>query len=657
MAREVIEGLEPHTDLKHLQISRYNGTTSPTWLAKNISVTSLQTLHLDDCGGWRILPSMGSLPFLTKLKLSNMWEVTEVLVPSLEELILLNMPKLVRCSSTSVGALNSSLRGLQIEDCEALKEFDLFENDDNSEITQGSWLPGLRTLILKYCPHLEVLKPLPPSTTFSKLLIRAVSRFPYMEVSSGEKLKIGNIDEYMGYDIDESCDELRILDDKTLAFHNLRNLKSMAIYGCRNLRSFSFKGFSHLVSLSSLEMTECEQLLSSDVTPEYTLEDVTAVNCNAFPSLKSLSIESCGIAGKWLSLMLQHAPYLEELSIDGCTHITTVLLPMEEEENSLLTTVLSPGNPDEALNWLLYDLYRNGLLHIPSNLVSSLKNMTIYECPLLSFNWVNGCLSGFTSLEKLSIADYHNLFSSGGDDLTNGRWLLPTSLQELNIELFCCQETLQLCFPRDITSLKKLNVCDSPGLQSLQLHSCTALEELKIFGCGSLTVTVLEGIQPLGSLGRLNVSDCPGLPPCLESFSTLCPRLERLCIDDPSVLTTSFCKHLTSMIHLSLQLDFLTVTRLTDEQEQALVLLKSLQKLEFIWCSALVDLPEGLHTLPSLKRLEINQCGRITRLPEAGLPHSLEELEIRSCSQELDDECRRLATSKLKVKIDWTYVN
>ncbi|VAH52040.1 unnamed protein product [Triticum turgidum subsp. durum] len=349
-AREVLEGLEPHMNLKQLHISRYNGTTSPTWLANNISVTSLQRLRLDDCGGWRILPSLGSLPFLTKLKLSSMREVTEILVPSLEELVLIDMPKLVRCSSTFVGALNSSLRALQIEHCEALKEFDLFEEDDNSEIIQGSWLPGLRILILDCCPHLKVLKPLPPSTTLSKVLIKELPRFPHIEVSSGEKLEIRNIGKY----------DLRILDDKILAFHNLRDLKLMDIYGCRNLRSFSFEGFSHLVSLTRLEIGNCEQLFSLDVTPEYTPEDVTAVNCNAFPSLKSLSIWLCGIAGKWLALMRQHALGLEELSLRRCAHITTVLLPMEEEENSLLTTVLSSGktvvssgNQDEALTWLV----------------------------------------------------------------------------------------------------------------------------------------------------------------------------------------------------------------------------------------------------------------------------------------------------------------
>ncbi|XBI94883.1 hypothetical protein VPH35_031446 [Triticum aestivum] len=277
----------------------------------------------------------------------------------------------------------------------------------------------------------------------------------------------------------------------------------------------------------------------------------------------------------------------------------------------------------------------------------------IWDCPRLTFNGAKECFSGFTSLEKLVIRGCPDLFSSlvhkdVTDDQASGRWLLPKSLQELEIVEYS-QEKLQLCFPRDITSLKKLNVYHSPGLQSLRLHSCTALEELEIRCCGSLTVTELEGIQPLGSLGRLNVSDCPGLPPCLESFSTLCPRLERLEIDDPSVLTTSFCKHLTSLQRL--HLGPMKMTRLTDEQERALVLLKSLQELEFNRCRDLVDLPGGLHNLPSLKRLKIWDCLGISRLPEAGLPFSLEELEINHCSKELADQCSLLETSKRKVKI------
>jgi hypothetical protein len=136
----------------------------------------------------------------------------------------------------------------------------------------------------------------------------------------------------------------------------------------------------------------------------------------------------------------------------------------------------------------------------------------------------------------------------------------------------------------------------------------------------------------------------------LESSSRqgyeLFPRLETLEINDPSVLTPSFCNHLTSLRRLKLQ-----SLVLTEKQGRALVLLKSLEELEFNFCFRLVVLPAELHLLPSLKRLELFSCSGISRLPETDLPLSLEELEIKWCSEELTNQCRALATSKLRVKI------
>jgi len=137
----------------------------------------------------------------------------------------------------------------------------------------------------------------------------------------------------------------------------------------------------------------------------------------------------------------------------------------------------------------------------------------------------------------------------------------------------------------------------------------------------------------------------------LEGFSRqgyeLWSRLETLEITVPSVFTMSFCQRLTSLRRLTLE-DLV----LTEEQGRALVLLNSLQQLVFYRCYHLVDLPAGIHALRCLKRLKMTLCKGISRLPETGLPRSLEELEILSCRKELADQCRLLATSKLRVMID-----
>src|SRR6185436_8484313 len=102
--------------------------TFPDWLASTVSVTYLQTLHLEDCRELQVLPSLERLPLLTKLKLRNMQKVRQVTVPPLEELVLIKMPKLERCSCNSVRDLTSSLRVLTIEECRVLEVFPLFES-------------------------------------------------------------------------------------------------------------------------------------------------------------------------------------------------------------------------------------------------------------------------------------------------------------------------------------------------------------------------------------------------------------------------------------------------------------------------------------------------------------------------------------------------
>ncbi|XP_062226783.1 putative disease resistance protein RGA1 isoform X2 [Phragmites australis] len=776
-AKEVIEGLEPHRNLKHLQISGYSGATSPAWLAT--SVSCLQTLHLEDCGQWQILPSLGRLSFLTKLKLRKMQKVIEVSIPSLEKLVLIEMPKLERCSCNSVRDLNSSLRILEIEKCSKLKVFPLLESCEKHKIEKKSWLPRLSELTIHDCPYLMVAYPLPPSSSGCKLSIARVSTLPTMEGSSNGELIIG-ADSYDG-EFDEDSDGLTNLDDKIVSFHNLRDLTRLQIVRCQNLSSISLEGFRQLISLKSLEIDFCGKLFSSVVVPEHTHEYMADANFIALPSLKYLRIDSWGITGKWLTVILKHVPVLEELDLNDL-NISGLLIEGKESGLSHLTSAhraSSSGNRDDAMTSSTPD----GLLRVPSKLIPSLKRMSIWDCRNLTFQMSQEGFAGFTSLEELTVVGCPRLIPSSvhkdeNNDQGTGRWLLPHSLGRLTInhsteilrpyfeenhtclkklevtnspslrclkldsctaleglDIHGCEsltalegldscttleemmirhcgsftelggfsgftslkkltiwecprlipslvhkdensdqgtgrwflphslgelkinhsaEILQPCFEENHNCLKKLEIWGSPSLKCLQLDFCTALEEMAIGGCGSLTA--LQGLQSLGGLRYLIVCRCPGLPPCLEHLSRqgyeLCPRLETLQIDDYSFLTKSFCKHLTSLQRLQLHALSRQVTKLTDEQESALRLLTSLQELDFQNCRSLADLPVGLHSLPSLKRLKIFNCGSISRLPQMGLPPTLEELDVSWCSDELSEQCRKLATSKLKVKID-----
>jgi hypothetical protein len=546
--------------------------------------------------------------------------VTELSVPSLEELVLSDMPKLKTC--TFVGDLKSSLRVLKIERCPVLVVLDLFQKVHNYETEQNSWLPSLKKLIIHGCPKLRVMIPIPPSPTYLRI----------QELASHIMINANSVF------CECSCVNIT-LDEKFLSFHSMRDLMYLEIGGCYNLLSISLKTFGHLISLKTLKICNSSKIIYSD-------EDLVPSNAGALSSLESLCIESCEITGKWLSMMLRQSPTLKELFLYKCPKLTQLQI---EDDKNIQSNLTSAWDASSSGYYLVTASDPDGLCRIPFNLTSSLKKIIMIDCPNLIFDKSRKDLAGLTSLEKLKIWGCPKLLSSlvHNDGQGNGRWLLPQSLEELSIDDYS-HETLRPCFVDNITHLKKLDVIGSEDLESLQLDSCTAMRYLSIFTCSSLTA--LEGLRSLVNLRELDVFDSP----VLDSLATSAESLESLRISEVSRLTTSFCESLSCLRSLTLQ--NLEETRLTDEQDRALLLHGSLQELVFYECG-LVDLPAGLHSLHSLKTLKIKFCGNILGLPDEGLPPSLEELEIQYCSDHLSAQCRSLAKDRLRVKIDGHFVN
>ncbi|KAJ0960147.1 hypothetical protein J5N97_002066 [Dioscorea zingiberensis] len=92
---EVFEGLQPHHNLKHLEIQGYMGSKSPSWLwTTPAALQMLTSIELVGCRNWsRLPPSIGLLPFLEYLELKGMENITIVgddtvtmIFPSLKKL-------------------------------------------------------------------------------------------------------------------------------------------------------------------------------------------------------------------------------------------------------------------------------------------------------------------------------------------------------------------------------------------------------------------------------------------------------------------------------------------------------------------------------------------------------------------------------------------
>ena len=199
--------------------------------------------------------------------------------------------------------------------------------------------------------------------------------------------------------------------------------------------------------------------------------------------------------------------------------------------------------------------------------------------------------------------------------------------------------------------LRKLDVWGEQSMKSMALLSnLTSLTSLSLIRCSNLTV---EGFNPLiiVNLKELQVTSNNTLAADLLSKvarTKLLPagyisRLEKLIVDNIcGLLVAPICSLLAPTLHtLEFQYDG-RMKSLTEEQEKALQLLTSLEKLHFLWCYGLQSLPQGLHRLPSLKELHVVGCLKIQSMPKEGLPVSLRKLEMNWRSAEIDEQIEKI---------------
>ncbi|KAL6843803.1 hypothetical protein ACP4OV_026374 [Aristida adscensionis] len=408
-------------------------------------------------------------------------------------------------------------------------------------------------------------------------------------------------------------------DLKSLQLHTCITLEELKISNCESLETL--QGLQSLRSLRSLEVDECSGLTSLHLSSCTALEGLTIGSCESLEAvegfeflgcLRSLELTRCDTLE---SVLLHSCAALEELTIEDCASLQ--VLEGFESLGCLRNLELTSCNTLES---------------VPLHSCAALEGLVIIDCESLR------ALEGPEGLQ--SLCSLRSLEVDACSGLTSLHLSSCTALEGLKIG--SCESLEAVEGFEFLGCLRNLELTRCDTLESVLLHSCAALEELTIERCASLRV--LEGFESLGCLRNLEVTCCRGVPLWFKDLSW--DQLETLKIDDESFLTESFCKHLTSLQRL----EVCYLTGLTGEQESALQLLTSLQELRFVCCDGLTDLPMGLHSLPSLKRLEISWCWDISRLPK-DLPPSLEELVVWGCSDNLNEQCRTRATTKLRVTI------
>jgi hypothetical protein len=190
------------------------------------------------------------------------------------------------------------------------------------------------------------------------------------------------------------------------------------------------------------------------------------------------------------------------------------------------------------------------------------------------------------------------------DDGTVAVGLLPPSLEVLCITHL--PEKVQ--FPEGLLNLKKLTIFRSQNLKSVQLHSCMALEELRISGCEHMAE--MDGLQCLTSLRSLYIIMNTKLSCAWDlklqrqeqgsnQIQLLPPSVETLEIWD---LMDRIQSHLLSCLPAMTKLKIHRSPELTSLQ---LGYCTSLKELEIIDCESLAWI-EGFQFIRSLTALTVS---------------------------------------------------
>jgi Leucine-rich repeat (LRR) protein len=467
----ILEGLQPHPNLKCLRIIYYRGNISPTWLANDLNIKYLESLYLQDCSGWEVLPPLGQLPYLKKLHLIGMESILFIGsefygsgslmgFPCLEELYFEKMPVWHSWYGVEEAYCFRSLLKLAIVDCSSLQVLPV---EQWSGQARYRWFPRLSTLFIQNCPHLDQLPPLPHAPTLSRISLKNVGIISSLELDDE-----GIVISFMS--------NLWVQKQYYLQFQNLRRLKSFSISSCDNFVVLPLKGQGELVI--------------SEVST--TMHDI---NCS-LSSINELRISGSGISEDILHEIFANAGILDCLSLKYCPHITSLELSAMMRLDYLVV--------EDCLQ-LTSLKCRQTLIH--------LRELNVLRSPKFVEAWKDlirqtegSSQEIIASLKRLHIDDSSFLSMSICRTLGYLQYLMIDSDQQI----MSLTEDQEQAFCQ-LTSLQTLVFSECPSLCTLpaRLHQISSLKRLDLLSCESINSLPHQGLP--GSLETLFIVGCSQL--------------------------------------------------------------------------------------------------------------------------------------------------
>ncbi|CAL5380523.1 unnamed protein product [Camellia sinensis] len=456
--REVLENLQPHTNLKCLTIKRYGGTRFPEWLGDH-SYSNMVSFFLDECDHCLSLPPLGKLSSLKHLHIARMNGITKVG----EEFY----------GDGSSTKPFQSLKTLRFEAMLEWEEWHILGAEEFSQLTE---------LCVIKCPKLVggLPKQLP---SWVRLEIRECSALtaslPRTSVANELVLNGCNGVE-LGWQ--GNCPSLVSFPD-TLPLM----LTSLEVRSCEALDAFAVSVLP--ITLISIHISECQKLVFS-VSEEMecgnsSLERLTLHGCGTlkslplgfFPKLRLLDIANFEILSIPNGHGLKISTSLESVEINECNSMVSCLQEALHAPNLKSFRVRNC----RQLNSLPEGMHS----HFPS-----LKSLRIWNCPEIESFPEGGLPSnllllligrckklvdcwrewGLQRLPSLTDFTFGGGYYEEEDDVGSPFWkkaCCPPTL--VSLWIYCQQNLKSINYQsfQHLTCLKMLRIVNCPQLQSL----------------------------------------------------------------------------------------------------------------------------------------------------------------------------------------------
>ncbi|CAI0419181.1 unnamed protein product [Linum tenue] len=308
--RSILEGLQPHPNLKRILMQFYGGSSIPTTSGWFSSLRNLVEIGLFYCGKLQSLPSLAPLVFLQALKLYGLDSLEHVQ----SETVASSSP-----SSNNDLQFLPSLESLSIEECRNLIGWSARDTEDKSPP-----LPRVSTLKIGGCPKMVSVPRF--LVNFDEVELKDVSSellgaFGASLVSPSAHPRFEQLSLECAKDFPQGS---------TL---NLTSLVMLCISHCDDMTTLSPSILRHLSSLQELQIQYCKILEledgdGDDVSPQQVLPSLRILTVRKVPKLVALP--------KWF----QHSSNLQQLELYGCDNLK--FLPNWLTELTALETLTLP---------------------------------------------------------------------------------------------------------------------------------------------------------------------------------------------------------------------------------------------------------------------------------------------------------------------------